>query len=61
MDINVVVLGHLGGSVRCLTSAQVMISQFMSLRAALGSALTDQSLEPAMDSVCVSLSVNTKH
>ena len=40
-------------SVKCLTSAQVMISQFMSSSPAV---LTARSLEPALDSVCVSLS-----
>ena len=38
-------------SVRLLVSAQVMISQFMSLSPASGSVLTAQSLEPASDSV----------
>ena len=33
------------------TSAQVMISQFMSSSSASGSVLTAQSLEPALDSV----------
>ena len=37
------------------TSAQVMISQFVSLSPPLGSVLTAQSLEPASDSVSVSL------
>ena len=37
-------------------SAQVMISQFMSLSPALGSVLTSQSLEPASNSVSPSLS-----
>ena len=41
--------------VRRPTSAQVMISQFMSLSPALGSVLTAQSLEPASDSVSPSL------
>ena len=40
-----------------LTSAQVMISWFMSSSPALGSVLTAQSLEPASDSVSPSLSV----
>ena len=39
-----------------LTSAQVMISQFMSLSPALDSVLTAQSLEPASDSLSPSLS-----
>ena len=38
------------------TSAQVMISQFMSLSPASGSVLTAQSREPALDSVSPSLS-----
>ena len=40
-------MGHLGGSVKRPTSAQVMISRFMSLSPASGSVLTAQSLEPA--------------
>ena len=43
--------------VKHLTSAQVMISQFVVLSPALGSVLTAQSLEPASDSVSPSLSV----
>ena len=55
------------------TSAQVMISQFVGLNPALGSALTAQSLKPASNSVplslcpspictlCVSLSLKNKH
>ena len=43
-------------SVKHLTSAQVMISQFMGLSSALGSVLTAQSLERASDSVSPSLS-----
>ena len=39
------------------TSAQVMISWFVSLSPALGSVLTAQSLEPALDSVSVSPSL----
>ena len=47
---------HLGGSFRkCLTSTQVMISQFVSLMAASGSVLTAQSLDPALDSMSPSL------
>ena len=42
-------------SVERLTSAQVMISQFVSVSPALGSVLTTQSLEPALDSVSPSL------
>ena len=45
-------------SVERLTSAQVMISQFVGLSPALGSALTAQSLEPALDSVSPSLSAH---
>ena len=52
---------HSGGawvaqSVKRLTSAQVMISQFMSSSPTSGSVLTAQSLEPASDSVSPSLS-----
>ena len=43
-------------SVKHLTSAQVMISWVVGLSPALGSVLTARSLEPASDSVCVSLS-----
>ena len=43
-------------SVKGLTSAQVIISQFMSLSPPSGSVLTAQSLEPASDSVSPSLS-----
>ena len=42
-------------SVKCPTSAQVMISWFVSLSLASGSVLTAQSLEPASDSVSASL------
>ena len=42
-------------SVQRLTSAQVMISPFMSLSPISGSLLTAQSLEPAADSVSPSL------
>ena len=50
--------GHLGGSVsKRSTSAQVVISRFMSLSPTSGSVLTAQSLEPASDSVSPSLSV----
>ena len=57
--------------VKCLTSAQVMISHSMSLSPT--SVLTAQSLEPALDSVspslsapppltlCLSLSLKNKH
>ena len=44
-------------SIGRLTSAQVMISQFVSLSPMLGSMLTAESLEPALDSVSPSLSV----
>ena len=44
-------------SVKCLTFAQVMISQFVSSSPALGSVLTAQSLKPASDSVSPSLSL----
>ena len=43
-------------SVKRPTSAQVMISRFVSLSPASGSVLTVQSLEPALDSVSPSLS-----
>ena len=43
-------------SIKCPTSAQVMISQLMGLSPASGSVLTAQSLEPALDSVSLSLS-----
>ena len=42
---------------RHLTSAQVVISQFLSSSPMSGSVLTAQSLEPASDSVSRSLSV----
>ena len=49
--------GHLGGSVGWgLTSAQVMISWFMSSSPTSGSVLTAQTLEPVSDSVSPSLS-----
>ena len=44
--------------VKHLTSAQVMISQFVSLSPASGPVLTAQSLEPASDSVSPSLSAS---
>ena len=44
-------------SVGHLTSAQVMISQFLNSSSASGSVLTAQSLEPASDSVSPSLSL----
>ena len=43
-------------SVKRPTSAQVMISRFVSLSPASGSVLTAQSLEPASDSVSPPLS-----
>ena len=42
--------------VKCPTWAQVMISRFVSCSPASGSGLTAQRLEPALSSVCVSLS-----
>ena len=44
-------------SVKCPALAQVIISQFMGLSPVLGSVLTAQSLEPALDSVSPSLSL----
>ena len=44
-------------SVKPQTSAQVMISQVMGSRPTLGSVLTAQNLEPALDSVSPSPSV----
>ena len=43
--------GNLGDSVESPTSAQVMISRFMSSSPTWGSVLTAQSQEPALDSV----------
>ena len=43
------------------TSAQVMISRFVSSSPASGSVLTAQSLEPASDSVSLSLSAPPPH
>ena len=43
-------------SVKRLTSAQVMISQFVGSNPVLGSVLTARSLEPASNSVSPSLS-----
>ena len=48
-------------SVKSLTSAQVMISQFMSSSPASGSVLTAHSLEPASDSGSPSLSALPPH
>ena len=50
-------LGCLGDLVKQLTSAQVMISQSVSLSPPWGSVLTAQYLEPASDSVSLSLSL----
>ena len=44
-------------SVKCLTLAQVMISQFMNSSPMSGSVLITRSLEPASDSVSPSLSL----
>ena len=44
-------------SVKHPTSARVVVSRFVSPSPASGSVLTAQSLEPASDSVCVSLSL----
>ena len=43
--------------VKRLTSAQVMISQFVGLSPTMGSVLTAQSLEPACFGFCVSVSL----
>ena len=48
-------------SVERPTSAQVMISRFVSSSPASGSVLTAQSLEPASDSVSPSLSLPLPH
>ena len=55
--------GRLGGSVGWAAdfSSQVMISQSVSSSPAAGSVLTARSLEPASDSVCVSLSLPLSH
>ena len=45
-------------SVKSPTSAQYMISQFMSSSPASGSVLTTQSLETALDSLSLSLSLS---
>ena len=44
--------------VKCLTSAQVMISWFVGSSPASGSVLPAQSLDPASDSVSPSLSAS---
>ena len=49
-----------GQLIKCPTSVQVMISRFMGSSPALGSVLTAQSLEPASDSVFLSLSLENK-
>ena len=46
-------------SVRCPTSAQVMISQFMGSSPTSGSVLTAQSLEPDSESVSPSVSASS--
>ena len=46
----------MGQSVKCLTLAQVMISQFVGSSPTSSSVLTARSLEPASDSVSPSLS-----
>ena len=48
-------------SVKCLTSAQVMISRLVSSSSMSGSVLTVQSLEPALDSMSPSLSALPPH
>ena len=53
-------VGHRGGSVGP-TLAQVMISRFLGLSPAWGSVLTAQSLEPASDSVSLSVSLPLPH
>ena len=45
-------------SVKRLTSAQVMISRSVGSSPVSGSVLAAQSLDPASDSVCVSLSAS---
>ena len=48
-------------SVECPTSAQVMISQLVRLSPVSGSVLTTQSLEPASDSMSLSLCPSPAH
>ena len=48
-------------SVEHPTSAQAIISRFMGSTSALGSVLTAQSLEPALDSVSLSLCPSPAH
>ena len=50
--------GRLGGSVECLTLAQVMILHFVGSSPMSGSVLTAQSLEPASYSGSPSLSLS---
>ena len=47
--------------VECLTLAQVMISLLVGLSPTLGSMLIAQSLEPALDSLSLSLSLSLKN
>ena len=47
--------------VKCLTSAQVMILLLMSSNPTLGSLLTAQSLEPALDSLSHDVSLFLKN
>ena len=47
--------------VKCLASAQVMISRFVTSSPASGSVLTAQGLEPASDSVSLSLCPSPTH
>ena len=54
--------GHLvAQSAECPTSAQVTISQFVGLSPTSGSVLTAQSLEPASESVSISLCPSPTH
>ena len=48
-------------SVKRLTSAQVMILRSVSSSPVSGSVLTARSLEPALDSVCLSLCPSPAH
>ena len=48
-------------SVKHLTSAQVMILRFVSSSPVLGSVLTAESLESALDSVSPSISISLPH
>ena len=48
-------------SVKCLTSAQIMISRFVGSSPMWGSVLTAQSLEPASDCVSLSLCSSPAH